>query len=196
MKKTLLLALAILMCASLAFGQGGNINPYWDIGGTNCYLTTASGLCYTYVFHEGIPAANASQWVLTLLGGWSGAYIAYGTAPYLNILSGGVLGPLNPMGGISIAYGNPLCEGLSTLICTVTWFCSGFEPLCSGVQVTPDPLASIAAVEVRDCANVAVPAGGGSAYVDASGGSGGCGQCAPPIPVQEQTWGQIKSLYN
>jgi hypothetical protein len=196
MRKSLLLALAIVMCSSLAFAQGGNIDPYWDAAGTNCYLTPAPGLCYTYVFHEGVPAAGASEWRMDMIGGWSGTYIAYATAPYLNILSAQAPYPLDPRGGISIAYGNPLCEPLPALICTVTWLCSGAEPLCSGVTIVADPLASIPSIEVRDCLNQAVPAGGGSAYVDASGGAGGCGSCAPPVPVQEQTWGQIKSLYN
>jgi len=193
MKKTLLLALAIVMCSSLAFAQGGNIDPYWDAAGTQCYATPAFGLFYTYVYHEGVPAANASQWILQL-NGWIDPLIGFTTAPYLNILSQ-PLGapPLNsPVGGISIAYGNPACEPLPALICTVTWFYQALSPLCSGVSIVADPLASIPSIEVRDCNNQAVPGGGGSAYA----GTAACGGCAPPVPTTEQTWGQIKSLYN
>lgn len=195
MKQLFIVLMILVVSASGVFAQGGMINPYWDAAGTNCLLTPVAGLCYTYIFHEGVAKANASQWVLNVDAGFIATYIAYSTAPYLNILSQPAAAPpLNsPIGGISIAYGNPTCEPLPALICTMTWFCTGAEAQCSGLHVVADPLATIPAVEVRDCANVAVPGAGGTAFVD--NGSGGCPTCAPQPPVTEQTWGGIKALY-
>ena len=198
MRRLLFISLVIVFLHATVFAQGGVIAPYWDAAGTNCWLTPEIGICNTYIYHAGAAAANASQWLLETYGGWVEPYIAYSTVPYLNILSQPLAAPpLNsPLGGISIAYGNPLCEPLPALICTITWFCQALSPVCAGIRIVADPLATIPHIEVRDCSNNAVPGFGLFAYVDPLLGGSECGTCAAEPPVEARTWGQIKSLYN
>jgi len=190
MKKILLLALGLLMCASVGFAQpGGNIGGYWDIGGTTCYAAAPAGLCKVYFFHTGIAKAGACQFLVQKGGGWTEAnmqYVGFSTSPYLNILSS----TADPYGGISIAYGNPLCEPLPAKVMEMTIFCIA-PPACGYLTVVADPLASITGIEVRNCTNKAVQAAGGTTWV----GDAGCGVCNTYVPNEHQTWGQIKSLY-
>jgi len=198
MRKVLIFAVLIAICSTSSYADwGGVIAPYSEAAGTTCWWLPTAGLCYTYIIHAGVVVANASQWKLYVDPGFTATYVVYNTSPYLSILSGGGGFPLDPRGGISIAYGNPACEPLPAIICTITWLCSGTEQQCSGVHVNPDPLASISGVEVRDCNNNAVPANGGSLWVDEYDGAGGCpfGHFCGVVPATERTWGNIKSLY-
>jgi len=183
----------IELSGSVPVPEGGFINPYWDAFGTNCLLPpgTSDGLIYVYIFHEGIARASGATWVLESFGGFDPAYVSFSTGAYLNILSQPTAAaPLNsPLGGISVAYGNPACEPLPAMICSVIWFFTETQPLCSGVRIGADPIEGFNNINVRDCNNMSVPAAGGTAYV----GTSDCGAC--PAPVTPQAWEQIKSIY-
>lgn len=195
--KILVLFLATVAQPNLVSAQPGVIALYWDRDGTTCYLSPTPGLCYSYVIHEGTSAANASQWMVEIQN-FTARFMAYNTAPYLNILSQPLSTPPldSPLGGISIAYGNRDCEPLPAVICTISWFCTGAEPICSGVRIVADPMASIAGIEVRDCGNNPVEAMGLPAWVDPTNGSSGCSGCDADPRAPNLTWGQIKTLYD
>ena len=63
MKKVLLLTLAMMICASMAFAQAGGIGLYTDSPAyTSCTFTDAgAALVPIYVVHKLCPGATASQ---------------------------------------------------------------------------------------------------------------------------------------
>jgi hypothetical protein len=74
---------------------------------------------------------------------------------------------------------------------TIEYFIQGLTGPCCRYPVLPDPRLPSGKIEARDCVqNVMYPTGGrGIINPNAT-----C-QCTFPVPVEETTWGQIKSLY-
>ena len=116
MKKVLILAVAIVMCASLAFAQtGGHIGLYSDEPGySDCFLQEALFVNnYIYVVHVLAPEANTSQWMVTH--NWTA--ISGAVTYYSNLNLGDVYT------GVTVTYVGckPLPHALATLAFIPTW---------------------------------------------------------------------------
>ena len=182
MKRSLLIALCVVFCSSMAFAQAGSIGVFADPGATVCEAPDMPGLLTLYVVHNWTPGSTASQWkmdmgstVLTFLGE---------TYPFPTVIG-------NTQVGISIAYGG--CFTGPILLATINFFANGISPICSYITVVPDPLAPSGNIEVVDCAVPAAKSfGTGGQFIINPDPSTGC-TCA--WPVQESTWGGVKALY-
>jgi hypothetical protein len=181
MKKALLLSIAILCISSLAFAQPGSIGVFADPAGLGCDIfDTAPGLVMVYIIHVYSPGATASQFKVEA--NHLMTYLAeLVTAPYIGIGS-------SPF-GIAIAYGG--CFPSPNMILTLQYFASGVSPPCGYVRVVDDPTAIPPGIYVTDCDSPPnlLTATGGSASVNPDP------SCNCDIPVEETSWGQIKSLY-
>jgi hypothetical protein len=184
MKKALLLCIAILCISSLVFAQAGTLGVFADPGGTVCDLTDAApGLVLVYIVHMFSPGGTAAQFgieethPMTYLSESPGTYIKIGTCA-------------GPSGfGCAIAYGG--CYPTPNMILTIQYFGSGLSPACSYIKVVEDGTAVPPILAVTDCADP-------PNLLDATGGIGyfnNDGNCPCDVPVEETSWGQIKSLY-
>ncbi|MFH1754816.1 MAG: hypothetical protein ABIA59_03855 [Candidatus Latescibacterota bacterium] len=185
MKKALLLAICLLTIASMAFAQAGSIGVYADPMATVCNLTdTAPGLKLVYVVHVASPGATAAQFSIDEVHAMT--YLAEAvTAPYIKI--GTCAGPAGF--GCAIAYG--MCKASPNMIITLQYFASGLTAPCGYFRVVEDFSAGKTDVLTTDCAsppNLLI-ATGGMAFINNNG------SCPCDVPVEETSWGQIKSLY-
>lgn len=185
MKRALLLSVCLLVVASMAFAQTGSIGLFADPGATSCDVyDAAAGLVLVYVVHVFTPGATASQFMVT--GSGTMTYLSEAvTAPFIKI--GTCAGP--GATGCAIAYG--ACVGSPNMILTLQYFASGTTPACDLIQVVADPSATPPGIYVTDCADppLLLTATGGTAIVNPVEG------CFCNVPVEETSWGQIKSLY-
>lgn len=189
MKRILLSTVAVLCVAGLAFAQSdvGSIDIFSDGGYTDCNVTDGGGLIPVYVVHShATDGARASQWMLELGVGVTMASVG-SSSPFPTAIG-------NPLTGISIAYGN--CQtAANTLIMTVNFFGSGTSETCSLLSIVADPAALSGMVEIVDC--LEPPAGPNKITLE-KGGQARVNPdltCDCTVPVQETTWGGIKSLY-
>lgn len=185
MKKVLILAMAIVMCAGLAFAQdGGHIGLYSDMGWTDCNLDDTSAL-YTnvnvYIVHTDAVEGNTSEFAVNRT--WPTANA--GTADFGGNL---VLGALET--GIVITYVG--CKALPHLLATWPQFIFGQAPACTqGMEVVPSPLVQSGSgqIEVVDCNSTIHFGTGGILTVN------GDDSCPCSVATQESNWSKIKALY-
>ncbi len=177
MKRSLLIALVIIGCASMAVAQPGSIGVFADAVGAGCNIVDAAGLVQIHYLHVNTGAATASQWMIDLSAvAWThlGSIMAHTT----------IIGA--PITGVSIGYGGcfpgPIYLGYSN------FFGSAAAP-CSMITVVADPANLNGVVEMVDCLAAKFTATGGSAIINADG------SCQCNVPVHETTWGGIKALY-
>ena len=92
-------------------------------------------------------------------------------------------------GPCAIAYGG--CYASPNLILTIHYFGNGITPTCSLIKVMPDPSATPPGIYVTDCADPPILGGavGNAMVINPVPG------CGCDIPVEQTSWGQIKSLY-
>jgi hypothetical protein len=176
----------LVFAAGSAFAQmPGSIGVFSDPGGTNCDIYDfAPGLITVYVVHVNSTGATAAQFRVDNVS-WGA-----GTLTFLGEISAypTVIG--NSQSGISIGYG--ACIVSPNLLLTINYFGSGLTPPCSYIKVVPDPQAIPPGnVLVVDCGIPAAKwtATGGAMVVNP------LESCLCDIPVQETTWGRVKSLY-
>lgn len=186
MKKVLMLALALTMCAGAA--SADHIGIYGDQAGGNCWLTglvAPPGSNSFYVVHKLNVGSTASQFRVN---DTSGLFATTQTFPagYLTI------GTWNT--DLSIAYGG--CVIGDHVVATLSFLWFGAPANCGQtLAIVPAPTSPIPGeVALVDCA---VPSGN---LETATAGTGyllpGCvtGSCDPNAATTS-TWGQIKSLY-
>ena len=182
MKKTLLFTLVLMLSASMAFAQGGSIGVFADAGGTSCNLTDAGvGLLSFYVVHTLTPGATAAQFYAPMPACMLGA----------TYLSDGGVFPVtigDSQNGVAIGYG--ACMAAPIHILTINIFGAGTTTPCCYYEVKPDPLVASGQIEVVDCAENLLFATGGEGTINPDA------TCQCDVPVQDTTWGQIKSFYN
>ena len=181
MKKLLLISLALVLCASTAFGQAGAIGLFVDNPGfANCNLYAMTpGLYPVYVVHKLCPGATASQFMVVPGGGWDCTFTGEVIAIPVSIGSS--------LGGLSASYGG--CRASDILISTINWFCMGTTPTCAFLEVVPDPAAPSGAIEVVNCSFVKLYGQGGALYANSDG------SCHCWDPVESTSWGGVKALY-
>ena len=182
MKRSMLIAICLVFCASFAFAQApGSIMVFSDAAYTDCNIPdTAVGLLSTYVVHKYAAGATASQFKLEVQPcnamTFTGATNAFPTT----------IGDI--FTGISVAYG--ACLNGDILLVTVNWFSQTLTPPCCLMEVVPDPVAPEGIVIVVDCASNKLAAYGGISVINPDE------TCdCEALPVNESTWGGIKALY-
>jgi hypothetical protein len=187
MKRFVLLSIGLLLVASLAFAQTGSIGLFADPAALSCDVyDSGPGLVIVYVIHVYTPGATASQFIVASMWGNAMTYLSEAvTAPYIKI--GTCAGP--GATGCAIAYGS--CVGSPNMIMMIQYFASGLTPPCSYLQVMADPTATPPGIYVTDCADPPnlLTATGGDVVINPIEG------CFCNIPVEDTSWGQIKSLY-
>lgn len=189
MKKGLLLALAIVCCASLAFAQSpGSVAVYADAAGAHC-SGPAVGFLQLYYFQAGSPGATAVEFHSTVLEAVpAGALNHFGdTSPF-------ALKQNAFHAQCSIAY-QACLSGDIYLGSAAYGVTAGLIPACTVFYTTGLTVPSIPGSTKPGM--VACP---GGALVELRGSyfvinpNETC-QCPGSIPNEESSWGQIKSLY-
>lgn len=185
MKKILILAMAIVMCSSLAFAQtGGHIGIYSDVGYTDCNLVTVSGLTLVYVVHTLAPTAQSSQFKVDDTSGMT--YLAENAGA--NVFIGSTAGNTIREGG---AYTYVTCRALPWLLTTLQYFTSGFEAPCAEMNVVADPAVGSGEILVVACDLAQSTATGGKFTIN---GNETC-PCVETVSTEETNWSRIKALY-
>jgi len=184
MKKVLILALAIVMSASLAFAQyGGQVSLYSDQAYSNCNLTEALFVSNTvYVVHDMAASGNTAQF--KVVNNWPGPIagaISWGT----NLTLGDVYT------GITVTYVG--CKALPYLLGTMGFIPIAATPPCTAtLQVVADPAVASGSVEVVDCSSNVLLATGGLLTIN--GNPTDC-PCVQEIATEQSNWSRIKNLY-
>jgi hypothetical protein len=181
MKRSIIIAFCLVLCASTSFAQLGSIDVFSNPGYSDCNFIDVGGLITVYVLvTHSIEGTTAAQWRMELPSAW----IMLGqTSPFQTVIG-------DALTGVSIAYGQ--CLTGYFLILTVNFFGNNGSPPCSYISIVPDPSAPSGNIEIVDCQSPPVKQefsrlGQGLVNRD--------GTCNCTIPVQETTWGQVKALY-
>jgi hypothetical protein len=171
MKRSVLIVLAFMLFASVAFAQNGSIMVFSDLGASNCnWALGAGGFAPVYVFHMYTPGATASEWRLSVPAGWN----------HLGDQSDFFLTLGASVDGTSISY--EVCKQGNFKLMTVNFLGSApADPACT--------LIGIVDIQVINCADGRVFPPGGSGILNSDG------SCDCDVPVEETTWGGIKALY-
>ena len=182
MKRVVLIAMALVMMASMAFAQAGFIGIYQEPAGTSCDIVAAPfAVTMVYVVHQQTMSA-ASQWAVE---NNNALLLGVGATPGPGMLSLG-----DPFVGVSVSYGGCL-EGPIHLF-TLSMFNQDATGTCLPMTVIPDEVVVSGMIEVIDCDLNTIFSSGVTSFVN---GNAGC-LCMEPTGSEEATWGQIKSLYN
>ncbi|MFQ5510367.1 MAG: hypothetical protein ACE5EO_00830 [Candidatus Krumholzibacteriia bacterium] len=182
MKKTLLLTVVLMLSATVAFGQAaGVISIFMDPGGLDCNLVDGGLPTNTWNFvHVSTTGATAIQFKATLP--------ACATVTFLSDQTQFPVTVGGSQTGVAIGYGQCLTAPIHVL--SIVTF-GGGTPACCVYPITGDPSVPSGTIEVVDCGNnllTGVPSHSGRINDD--------GSCPCSVPVEETTWGVIKSLYS
>lgn len=186
MKRGLLLCMVVLLSAGVVFAQlpGGAVGVYSNDLGTSCNFTDGGGLVSFYLYHLASPGATAIEFILDLTGFTFGMHLG-DTCPFL--LKQGSFHT-----GVSIAY--QACLSANVYLGVTNFLGSGSTPTCHTIFVKAHPIPSVPG------ALNPIAVGCPSGFLNVSGSYGkfnndGSCACTGSVPVNESSWGQIKSLY-
>lgn len=183
MKKVLVLTLAIVVSASMAFAQGGQIGTFADTQGNDCNVSTAvPGLVTVRVVHLNAPGVTASQFKATMPA-CAAPTIWLSDTPVFAVTIG------NSQSGVAIGYG--ACNATPLHILSISLFAQGAFSTCCVWPVTPDPAVPSGKIEVVDCGGQLIYGSGLNGLLN---GDATC-SCAS-VPTEETSWGAVKALYN
>ena len=178
MRKTLLLTMAILLCASLVLAQPGSIGVFADVNATICNLAETEYI-NVFVVHVNSPGATQSKFKLVQTHGANMIYWGDTVNPAYSSVG-------NNQTGITITY--PTCTASPHWIASAHYL-GNDSAECSRIQVVAHPdETTVLAWDCADPPNAQV-ASGGRMHVNPNA------WCNCTVPVWETTWGQIKSLY-
>jgi hypothetical protein len=158
MKRMLLAALAIVLCAQMAFAQAGTICLFSDAAGTQCsFSDNGPGIMEVYVVHAYAPAATAVQFAAPKPDCMIGATWVADTSPWPVVIGDSQI-------GAAVAYNSCLASPVHVL--TITYATTGATTANCPYPVLPDP--AVANIEVADCGGNVFIGSGGTAYVNSS----------------------------
>jgi hypothetical protein len=185
MKRALLIVFCLSFLAGAVNAQvPGSIGLFADPAASYCDVYDyAPGIVIVYVVHVMTTGATASQFRVDS-NSW-GANMLYlsevVTPPYYAIG--------NSQTGVSIAY--TYCVPSPNMIMYIQYFAQGLSATCSKIKVVDHPTATPPGIYVVDCSDPPnlLTATGGSVVINPDA------TCMCDIPVEETTWGKIKSLY-
>ena len=176
MKRTALIGVCIVLCATVAFAQNGSIAPFSDVGGSDCNFVDGGSLVQVHIFHVNSPGATASEWMLDVTQvGWT----HLGDTKDFELVIG------TSISGAAVSYG--ACMPGTFKLMTVNFFGSAADA-CALIGIVAAP--GKAGVRAVDCAENAMLIPGGEGRVNNDG------TCSCSVPVEDTTWGALKALYN
>jgi hypothetical protein len=196
MKLIVIVSVTLLMFAvGLANAQQirGQLQLYADETGVDCIIQDVPGLVKVYVYYfdyfsdEGVTAVQFGAPVPSC---WTGAIWLEDSTPWLDLGDS----QLNDSGGWMIAFGG--CQIPPVFVGTIWYFAQGLAQTCCPYPVVKAPgdvHPEIPAPLGVDCSPNPrlIGINPGTSYIN---GDHTC-PCIWPVPVQEKTWGGIKSLY-
>jgi hypothetical protein len=188
MKKTLLITLVIMLSASMAFAQAGRIGLFGDATGAveSCGITDGTaGLLPIYVVHVETAGATACQFRAP-----APACLLASGASWLSDAPVFAVNIGDSQNGIAIGYGACLTAPIHVL--TIQFFASGTTAPCCVYEVIPDDDVLSGEVEVVDCEGTIIFGVGQSGVINPDATCA----CVDIVPVQDSSWGKIKSLFN
>ena len=157
------------------------IGLYAALVGTNCNIVDhTSELLIIYVVHVSPTGATALQFSAPKPECMAGAIWMADVWPYEAIG--------NSQTGAAFSYGS--CQTGVIPVMYMLYLVQGTSEPCCLYPVLPDPHAG-GEVLVVDCDSNTVPAAGLTSTVN---GDASC-PCGYPVPVEETTWGRLKSVY-
>ena len=178
MKKALLLTICLMFAASMAFAQPGNLGVFADPAGLSCTLTMTTTT--VYVVHINTAAATACQFALAAPLGLTHLATIAGTG---NLLLG------DADIGAGVAYG---AGQVGPIYVATVLYSGAAATACDLITVVADPLGNPPGIYMADCTlpnpvQFEITTGGSAKFSD--------GSCPCNVPVEDTSWGQIKSLY-
>jgi hypothetical protein len=181
MKRSLLLALILVLFSGSAFAQAGSITIFGDPSFMDCRIEdSVPGLVQMYVVHVFSAGATSSRWRLKS---------NCNQMTYLSETSDFSIVSGNSRTGILVDYG--VCLVSPILAVTVSWFAEGLTPDCCFVWIAPDPAAASGEIEVVDCYSNLQFATRGAGIINSTSHC----LCDCCNPVEATTWSQIKALF-
>ena len=187
MKKVLILAIGLIMCAGAAMAD--HIGLYNEAAGTNCFRAAAwnpdGGSNFVFVIQKFNTGSTGSEFRINNLSGAPYSSFTLGTATFLTIGQ--------PEAGISVSYAACIIAPSFTIIRLryADDDLTGAAPTpCGKMEVVANPGAVPPALQTADCQSFTHPATGGSFYWGT-----GCPGCADPTATERTTWGGVKALY-
>ena len=178
MRRALLVATTLLLCASHSFAQSlpGMVGVYADEAGTSCNIVDDGGLVRIHFLHVRTNGATAVQFAVDVtatnwvhLGDTWAFLLVFGTS----------------VDGASIAY--QLCLSDAIYLGSASFMGSSAPP-CTEISIVPDPPIH-ETIRAIDCSGAFMIPTGGLLYVNPDL------TCQCSVPVEETTWGGIKALY-
>jgi hypothetical protein len=196
-KRSIFVALGLLIFAGTAFARPGHIGLFADPTLAECNIgIPPSGIIHVYVGHVNMES-SASQFCVDYQGLMVGANLFLSETPTAPILAIGTsdCNDRHDRIGISLAYGQ--CLVGSHMILDLQFFIQSPVALCTCVGVLPDPafdppLGAIASASCDTPPVYEFPTGG-TAIANYDWDL--CPSCFCTVPVAESTWGGIKALY-
>jgi hypothetical protein len=183
MKRVLIFiaALASILSAGSAYGQGGSVVLWGDGALTTCNVVGSVGILTVYVTHELHPGAIAVQYALAENTGGALTYIA--DQNNFTLVTG------DSQTGVAFSYGG--CMQGQIHVQNVLYELSSNPAPCSQIEVVPDPSAPSGQIESVDCSAVKAFPSGERLTIN---GDGNC-PCGHDPAAETSTWGRVKSLY-
>ena len=187
MKKALILATCLCMCAGAAFAD--HIGLYNEAAGTNCFRAAPwvpdGGSNFVFVIQKFNTGSTGSEFKINNTSGAPFSSFTLGNAVYLTIGA--------PEGGISVSY--TFCQNLPQFTIIRLRYAdddlTGAAPTpCGKLEVVENPTAVPPVRQTAGCSSNLHPATGGSFYWGT-----GCPGCADPTATEATTWGGVKALY-
>jgi hypothetical protein len=186
MKRTLVLAMAALCVAGLAWGQSnvGTIGVFTDDVAGSCDIADEPALVTAHILHVGAVAANTSTFMLRQDPGVEMLFVS------ATLKNGLMLGDVRT--GVTVTY-TPCRTSFPFELFELNYLGSGTSTACGKIEIVgaPVPFSHSGNIEIIDCSyQIFEVLEGGHALVNVAGDCG-----CQNIPTEETTWGKVKSLY-
>lgn len=182
MKKTLIIALGILMCASMASAQfGGRIGLYSDQGYSDCNLNeTVFAQNFVYIVHDLATEGNTAQFKVNKTWGAIDGGVTWNSNLQLGAITT----------GITVTYVG--CKALPYLLGTWALIPTVPTPACTeALEVVADPVVASGEVEIVDCTPQILFGVGGKLTVNGNPQDCDC----QIVGTEETSWSRVKALY-
>lgn len=159
--------------------QSPRIGLFADPAASTCNVLDGPGEFQVFVVLTDHDGAGACDFAVTEGPGFTAIF--QGDNPQYPVSTG------ISTSGISIFF--QACETAPTHVLTMNYFGLGSSTACTTLLPVPSPIHDPPRLTVTSCLGVPQPAVGDSITVNPDAG------CVCTVPVEENTWGRIKSLY-
>ncbi|MFQ5510392.1 MAG: hypothetical protein ACE5EO_00960 [Candidatus Krumholzibacteriia bacterium] len=181
MKRLLFVSLILVVVPAVVFAQAGQIGLFADPGGADCNLMdTSPGPITVYVVLIDHGGAGACDFSVRPGPGFNASFVS--DTPVVGTIFG------TSQTGVSIILGACLTE--PTHVLTINYNGFGVSSTCSSLDIGDNVNVTPPSPSITTCVGAKNLVPGKSMFVnpDAS--------CTCAVPVEQTTWGHIKSLYS